>query len=128
MRWLEAFSPDPPSVSRARREAVGMLRHEGLNPETVQAAQTVIGELASNAARHARTRFTVVLTVEEEVVRVEVFDLDSRPPALMGVDADSTSGRGLHLVAGVTSQWGWQTAENEEGISGKVVWAEIRPA
>ncbi len=105
-----------------------MLRHEGLDADTVQAVQVVIGELASNAARHARTRFTLALTVEDGVVRVEVFDLDSRPPALMGVDSDSTSGRGLHLVAGVTSDWGWQTAESEEGISGKVVWAEIRPA
>jgi anti-sigma regulatory factor (Ser/Thr protein kinase) len=88
-------------------------------------ALLVAAELVANAVRHAQTEFTVTVRVRPGVVRLEVFDRDTRPPALLGLDSESTSGRGLHIVAGLARDWGWQTAEGDDGISGKRVWAEL---
>jgi anti-sigma regulatory factor (Ser/Thr protein kinase) len=97
----------------------------GILPAVIDDALVVLGEMAANAVRHARTEFAVTATVRDGVIRFEVFDRDTRPPALLGLDVESTSGRGLHLVAGVATNWGWQTAEDQEGVSGKCVWAEL---
>jgi anti-sigma regulatory factor (Ser/Thr protein kinase) len=128
VRWVEAFPPDLASVPKARHEAVAMLHQAGVGVDLLNAAEIVVCELASNAVRHARTACTVTVIVGDGVLRVEVFDGDSRPPALMGVDDASTSGRGLHLVAGFSTDWGWRTAEDDDGMPGKVVWAEIAVA
>ncbi len=125
VHWLEAFAPGPSSATVARSKAVAVLREAGIQGDSLDAAEVVVGELVANAVSHARTRFTVALTVEDRVVRVEVFDHDGRAPALIRVAAMSARGRGLHLVSALTSQWGWQTTENRGGISGKVVWAEL---
>lgn len=85
----------------------------------------VLSELVGNAVRHARTEFTVVATLTAGTLRIEVFDLDTRPPSLLGLDSGSTSGRGLHIVAGIASEWGWQTADGPDAQAGKVVWAEF---
>ena len=61
--------------------------------------------------------------VEGSTLRVEVLDYDTRPPALQLLDGDSTSGRGLHIVADVAERWGWSAVEGDR--TGKVVWAEL---
>lgn len=97
----------------------------GVTPAVTARAVLVVNEMVANVVRHARTEFTVSVSVDADTVRLEVFDRDTRPPALMGLDSESTSGRGLHIVAGTASDWGWQTAAAEDGVSGKIVWAEL---
>lgn len=103
------------------------LTKAGVDPAVTTDALLILSELVSNAIRHARTEYTVSAGVDggEGSVRLEVFDRDTRPPALMGLDDESTSGRGLHIVAGLASDWGWSSHEGADGVSGKVVWAEI---
>ena len=112
-------------AARARLAVEGALAAARVDRSTITDALFVLNELVGNAIRHARTDFTVVAIVDEDSVRIEVFDRDTRPPSLLGLDAESTSGRGLHIVAGISSDWGWHTAEGEHGVSGKVVWAEL---
>ncbi len=85
----------------------------------------VLDELAGNAVRHARTDFTASVSIADGLIRVEVLDRDTHPPTLLGFDEESTNGRGLHLVASIATGWGWHAAEDDLGVSGKVVWAEL---
>lgn len=120
-RWTMAFPPDPASSRAARhavREAVALVP---MTAGTVDAVDIVIGELSANAIIHARTEFAVTVVLDRAHLRVEVFDGDTRPPVVLGVDHDATSGRGMQIVAGVAHDWGWRTA-TRGGLKGKAVW------
>ena len=123
--WEGSFPPELGAPRRARVGVDRLLRSNGATPAAVAAAHVVLSELVANAIRHARTEFTVTARVDGGLLRLEVLDRDTRPPSLLGLDSDSTSGRGLHIVAGLSRDWGWQTAEADDGVSGKVVWAEV---
>jgi anti-sigma regulatory factor (Ser/Thr protein kinase) len=124
-RWDAGFAPEPDAPGRARDLAAAALRDAGVPQGVAAEALLVLGELVSNAVRHARTEFTVAIAVAGGTIRIEVADRDTRPPSLLGLDVDSTSGRGLHIVAGLARDWGWQTDEDAAGVAGKVVWAEL---
>lgn len=119
------FAPDADAARQVRMVVGDGLEAFGLGPALITDTLLVLTELVANAVRHARTEFTVSTALKGERVRIEVFDLDTRPPALMGLDSESTSGRGLHIVSGIAQDWGWNTAEGEDGVAGKVVWAEL---
>ncbi len=123
--WVESFPPEAAAVRRSRVGVKGALHDAGVAPQVITDALLVLAELVGNAVRHAGTELTVTVTVRNEVLRIEVFDYDTRTPALVGLDEESTSGRGLHIVAGIARDWGWQTAESVDGVSGKRVWAEL---
>jgi anti-sigma regulatory factor (Ser/Thr protein kinase) len=123
--WEASFPPEVASVRGARIGAADAVRDAGLSLRSMADALLVVTELVGNAVRHARTDLTVTVTVRGDVLRIEVFDLDTRPPALLGLDDESTSGRGLHIVAGIATDWGWRTAQSADGVSGKRVWAEL---
>lgn len=118
------FGPDPDSAKRARLALEEVLASAAVDPEATANALLVLSEIITNVIRHARTDFTVRAEVKDRTLRVEVLDYDPRPPMLQSVDAASTSGRGLHMVAVIASSWGWSAAEGE-AESGKVVWAEL---
>jgi hypothetical protein len=125
VRWQGSYLPDPPNVTQARHAAVAAMRGAGVDGAALDASEIIVGELVANAVRHARTELTAVVEVNEGTVRVAVIDLDTRPPALLASDEDSTSGRGLQIVAALATRWGWEATETEEGIPGKKVWAEV---
>ncbi len=127
VRWSGRFPPDPAAVGQCRLAFEAALQTAGVGGPLVGDAVAVLGEIAANAVRHARTPFTVSVMVEGGLLRLEVFDADPRPPVLRGLDVESTSGRGLHIVAGKATDWGWQPAE-VDGVPGKRVWAELGSA
>ena len=96
----------------------------GVDGALVADALAVLGELAANAVRHARTVFTVSAVIEGGVLRLRVSDGDPRPPRLLDVGFESTGGRGLQIVSGIASRWGWEPAD-VNGVPGKWVWAEL---
>lgn len=111
-----SFPPDPHSVPKVRRlvrELLGRAR-EGWHIEVVAA------ELAGNAVRHAQTDFTVVLSLLEDRILIEVFDGSPAPASLRQPTGTQIDGRGLMVVDCLAAAWGAeQTAE------GKRVWAEL---
>src|SRR5437763_473721 len=101
MERSATFAPDARSPGRARAWLNDALADVAVAAGVRDDAVLVAGELAGNAVRHARTEFTISASLEGATLRIEVFDRDTRPPALLGLDDESTSGRGLHLVAAV---------------------------
>lgn len=111
------FTPDLHSPRAARSFVRRALDSSGVSADL---AVLLISELATNAVLHARTDFVVSLSIEERSVRVEVQDANERPPVIGHTPAESTSGRGLHLVQSLSSSWGV-----EGRPEGKIVWFEV---
>ena len=86
-------------------------------------AEALVSELATNAVLHARTPFTVEVSRQGETVRVRVLDASPSPPRVRDYGTDATTGRGMRLVAAMSSDWG---SESQSG--GKGVWFELPAA
>jgi anti-sigma regulatory factor (Ser/Thr protein kinase) len=117
--------PAERDAPRAARGFVGdVLRRWGHRGTLLQDSQLVVSELATNAVVHARSAFSVVARREGSGVRLSVHDFSTAEPVLRftpDVLAPS-GGRGLRLVADITSEWGVEATG-----AGKTVWAELRP-
>jgi hypothetical protein len=116
------LTPGPRGVSDARRWATQLLVELG-RPELVESACISVSEVITNALLHAEQPVSVRLRGTREHPRIEVRDGSRQPPDLPDLNADPaddlllTFGRGLSIVARVSSAWG---AEIEE--DGKIVW------
>lgn len=111
--------PEPASATRARtltRERLG----RSCSSDTLETVALLVTELVTNAILHART--PLQLTVEERAghVRICVEDAAAGLPALRCHESDAVTGRGLALVAELSSAWGV-----DETPSGKAVWCEV---
>ncbi|HVE64804.1 MAG TPA: SpoIIE family protein phosphatase [Mycobacteriales bacterium] len=116
--------PTPASVFLARRFASQLFREWDVAAEIVQAAELVVSELVTNAARHSEDALEVRLSCSQEVLRIEVVDSSHRTPAelplMEDIAAEATGGRGLPLVAAMSTRWG----VDSDGLSNRV-WAEF---
>jgi len=123
-RFTRRMPPMSASVFLSRRSTRQLLLAWGAGPRTVEAAELVVSELMTNAARQSEDPVDIVVSYVAGVVRIEVADTSHRMPVLpsddVEVDVDATSGRGLLLVAELADRWGVQS----EGL-GKRVWAEL---
>jgi anti-sigma regulatory factor (Ser/Thr protein kinase) len=98
-----------------------------------EVAELVVSELVTNAVQATAGRqlpapVRLRLSSDGSRALVEVWDADSRPPQPRAVEADGVPdlvaerGRGLLLVAALSTRWGWYP---ERRCGGKVVWAEL---
>ena len=121
-RPAQALTPGPRGVSDARRWATAVLTEIG-RPELVESACISVSEVITNALLHAEQPVSVRLRGTRNHPRIEVRDGSPQPPDLPDLDGEPdddvllTFGRGLSIVARVSSAWG---AEIEE--DGKIVW------
>jgi anti-sigma regulatory factor (Ser/Thr protein kinase) len=106
------------SVREGRMFARDVVREWGLDG-LVDDVQLGTSELITNAVRHAGTDLAVSLRLDTRLV-VEVRDSDPdlrHPGAALDHDLLATSGRGLHIVAAISSDWGVTSIPG-----GKAVW------
>ncbi len=93
----------------------------------------LVSELVTHAIQAAaghQTHVPVRLRLSGDGARVliEVWDADPRPPAPRDLgedglpDLEEEGGRGLFLVATLSTRWGWCPAQEP---AGKVVWCEL---
>jgi anti-sigma regulatory factor (Ser/Thr protein kinase) len=115
------FSGGLSSVREARRFLSSLLEEWGADDYEFAAPQ-VLSELATNAALHARSSFTVELHLDEGYLQIEVTDSSPRLPRVRTYAVDATTGRGMGLVAALSSSWGTTT-----NGTGKTVWARVVP-
>lgn len=107
-------------VQAARRFIARTLDEWDLH-HRVHDACLVTSELVANAVLHARTGVRVTVRVDAvDVVRIEVYDQNTRMPVLVTPPDDATSGRGLDVVAKVATTWGTRSHGD-----GKTVWAQL---
>ncbi|MCX9190084.1 hypothetical protein C3Y87_01380 [Carbonactinospora thermoautotrophica] len=116
--WLPA---QPDSARKARRlTAVAVVGR--FSPEVVESALLLVSELVTNSIRYAPDATGIRLEISrgDGVLRVGVWDANPSPPVPQNVAELDVSGRGLTLIAEVSSDWGWES----EG-AGKRVWFEL---
>ncbi|MGZ4638162.1 MAG: ATP-binding protein [Actinomycetes bacterium] len=109
-----------PTAPRASRDFVDRTLLDWRLSQHVRDARLVVSELVTNAMTYAGTDIDLTVAAHRQAVRVAVRD---RSPALpvASVSGFDTHGRGLIIVAALSSAWGvLPTADG-----GKVVWAVL---
>ncbi|MEU2249656.1 ATP-binding protein [Streptomyces sp. NPDC019224] len=127
------FTSTPRGARLARRLAGVRLDAWGLpyGTETHEAVVLITGELTVNAVRHGHVAgrdFHLLLRLVERPVpaaRIEVTDTRGERvppgPGKLLAPGLADDGRGLLLVEGIASRWGWYPRAQGPG---KTVWAE----
>jgi anti-sigma regulatory factor (Ser/Thr protein kinase) len=120
---LEHDSPHTSDVATFRR-ALRAAAHAAGTTAALDDLELVAAELVANAVVHARTPVRLqAWMLDGGGVRLRVRDW---APALLPPPIEDAAlaetGRGLMVVAAVTSRWGWQV--DEDGTT-KSVWAEL---
>ena len=97
-----------------------------LQTDLVADAELLVSELVTNAVRYGRAQITMRMNLEPPLIGVTVHDEgEALPPSsITPQQADDASGRGLLIVASLSSTWGVNV---DDGASGKTVWFHIRP-
>jgi serine/threonine-protein kinase RsbW len=124
------FAGRPDQVGAARWWLSRMIDGLPIAPDVVLACS----ELASNAIIHSDSglpggRFTVRLSIEADLIRIEVIDQGGQWTNMRGhwlgasedQADDSQSGRGLTIIAALATSWG--IGGDQEG---RTAWCEIR--
>lgn len=107
------------AATQARHYVRAELQRLGRD-ELIESAELGVSELATNATLHARTPFTIGLSVSGGTVRISVTDESPVVPELRHSRGLATTGRGLVLLD-AAGRWG---IEPVDGGPGKTVWFE----
>lgn len=109
-------------VPRAREFVTEALTGE--LPALVDDARLVVTELVTNASLHGVPPVTVTVHEIGDGVRIAVEDTGQSLPVIPAHSTEAMTGRGLALVAAVSTAWGVDPGP----AGGKVVWADLSGA
>ncbi|MEU8126469.1 ATP-binding protein [Micromonospora sp. NPDC049049] len=122
--------PHHPGGARLARHRLAAELTDVVPPTILADLIAVLAELVGNAVRHARPLPGDVIRVawhlrpsaEGTLIQLRVTDGGSAStgPRLRTASADAADGRGLHIVAGLATRWGFE----QDGM-GQRVWAEF---
>jgi anti-sigma regulatory factor (Ser/Thr protein kinase) len=85
-------------------------------------ATLLVSEVVTNAVLHARTGLALSLCVADDVLRVTVSDGSPRRPQRRPHSLEAGTGRGLSLLAALSTEWGSGPGEDPWQ---KDVWFEL---
>ncbi|WP_393076644.1 SpoIIE family protein phosphatase [Streptomyces sp. LN704] len=108
---------DPTAAGQARRHVRAQLTAWDLD-EVIMTTELVVSELVSNVVRHASGPITLRLLRGRTLV-CEVADASPVMPRIRRAADTDEGGRGLQLIAAVSSRWGARYT-----TSGKCIWTE----
>lgn len=111
------------SATRARRWLRDLLDEAG-RTRWIDDAELALSEVVTNALLHAHTPVQVAVQVSDAAIRVEVVDHSPTLPVRREHASEATTGRGLELVAAVTSAHGVDPIDG----NGKAVWFVVGDA
>jgi anti-sigma regulatory factor (Ser/Thr protein kinase) len=112
-----SFPCQPEAVTAARRFVRDVLSDHAR--ETVEAAELMTSELATNCVRHAQTDFVLAIHARGQI-RIEVSDSGGGRPIVLSPAPHELSGRGLRIVEAMSDAWGVVP-----GSDGKAVWFTV---
>ena len=122
----------PTAVPCARLHVRHLLWEWGLSA-LAEETELLTSELVTNAVKatagQRQAAIRLRLSSDHARVLVEVWDADPQPPAPRALGEDGTpdpqeeGGRGLFLVAALSTRWDWYLTQEP---SGKVVWCELK--
>jgi hypothetical protein len=117
------FLPVPESARAVRRFLTETLVAWGAE-DLIRDASLVGSELAGNAVRHAASPFRMTVRRSGGDLVIAVHDASSSmPEELPPAAIDAQSGRGVAIVAALSTHWGTDVLAD-----GKVVWAALSPS
>jgi len=103
VRWV--YPPILAATTEARRRLIGQLRAWGIAGQGVESVVLVAHELVTNAVEHARTGLELMVSFDGADVVVEVHDQSPRDPRLQPFNPSAARGRGLQMVAALSTSW-----------------------
>jgi serine phosphatase RsbU (regulator of sigma subunit)/anti-sigma regulatory factor (Ser/Thr protein kinase) len=112
------LSSEADAVAKARQFASSTLA--GSSELLLADVGLVVTELVTNAVLHGRPPIRLVVEPRGAGAHVEVFDAGPRPPLRIRDAGQSMTGRGLALVAALSTAWGVKQEDD-----GKLVWSDI---
>ncbi|MFE5843968.1 ATP-binding protein [Streptomyces niveus] len=121
LRCVLTFEAEPVGLLLLRRTVRDQLAEWGMLALSDE-VQLAVTELASNVIKHVGEGVPTALVMEprEGVLRVEVHDTSHAVPAVRDPQCGDECGRGLHLLAGMSANWG-----SAQTATGKAVWCEF---
>ena len=122
---------DSRAAGRARR-LVAELLVAWNRQEDADVARLLVSEVVTNAVRFvgARPALRLEVVANDRRVRIAVIDGSEQPPRLRDAADTDESGRGMHLVAALATEWGVNdpgaddTADDVD-VPGKGVWFDL---
>ena len=109
---------EAPAMARAFLRSSGCARHHST---VLDDAVLLVSELVTNSVVHGGPPLVVAVDCDGESLQVRVRDGSPVPPERREADQSAEGGRGLALVAGLSSDWGVDPAPD-----GKHVWFVMR--
>ncbi|WP_234434332.1 ATP-binding protein [Streptomyces sp. NRRL F-5126] len=101
-----AFAPDRSQVSGVRRITRAHLRMWSVPDSQAEDIVLAISELVTNSVQHGHGDIALRVRYSADDVHVEVSDSNPVPAELRVAGDDDVSGRGLFLIAALSSGWG----------------------
>ena len=120
-RRVVELPPELESPGEARRVLRAALAEAGQD-RWAEAGELACTELVSNAVLHAHTPMTLTVEVGRDELLVQVADRSPVLPLQRTYDSGATTGRGMALVAALTTEHGVRDA----GPHGKTLWFALR--
>ncbi|WP_449485229.1 ATP-binding protein [Streptomyces avidinii] len=119
--YSETLPCEATSARPARLLVSAALRTWGID-ELTDAAGLIVTEMVANSVNHTRCRLVRVTITRPSLrlVRLAVTDKSHDVPKLSRPSDDQEAGRGLALVASMSTRWGY-----DHHRWGKSVWAEL---
>ncbi len=125
-RIEHTFESRPESVGAARALVAAVLNDWGIDDTGTGRAflsdiLLIVSELSTNAIQATAEDFRLTVAQGADHVNIAVEDSDPQPAQLTRAPPDRVHGRGLALVAALSTSWG---QESHPG-NGKTVWARV---
>ena len=108
------------AVAEARHLVTAYLGGKAMPPGLLADAALATSELVTNAILHGRPPIELRLRIEGADVLIEVRDRATYQPRKLRPDEDDEHGRGLQIVAALSTRWGTRPTEH-----GKAVWCVL---